>query len=98
MAVPRFLKTAIKEFYQQLQADWKLMVAELKLVCHDHLLHTHSKFEQVTHVNPIAVVRHQIKILSAQNELQKLGVVMKIDFKNVFSKIPHINDLPLNVY
>ena len=91
-------KCTLKEFHQQLQADWKLMVAELKMVCHDRLLHMKSKFEQVAHVNPIAAIRCRIEILGAQQELQKLGVVIKIKFKDVFSEIPHMDDLPSDIY
>ena len=68
------------------------------MVCHDQLLHTKSKFEHITHVNPIAAVRARIEILGGQQELQKLGVAMKIEFKDIFSKIAHINDLPSDVY
>jgi hypothetical protein len=81
-----------------LQADRKLMVAELKMVCHDRLLHMKSKFEQVAHVNPITAIRRRIEILGAQEELQKLGVAIKIEFKDVFSEIPHIDDLPSDIY
>ena len=91
-------KRTLKEFHQQLQADQKLMVAELEMVCHDCLLHMKSKFEQVAHVNPIAAIRCRIEILGAQEELQKLGVAIKIEFKDVFSEIPHIDDLPSDVY
>ena len=74
------------------------MVAELKMVCHDCLLHTQSKFKQITHVNPITTVRHRIKILGTQHELRELGVAMNIEFKDVFSEIPHIDDLPSDIY
>jgi hypothetical protein len=30
-------------------------------------------------------------------ELEHLGIQIKDEFKDVFSKIPHLNDLPTNV-
>ena len=74
LRLPTRPKRTIKEFYQQLQCDQKLMVAKLKMVCHDHLLHTQSKSKHITHVNPITVVGHQIEILGVQHELQNWGL------------------------
>ena len=74
------------------------MVAELNMVCHDQLQHTMYKFEQVKPVDPIAAIRQQIEVLAAQKELEKLGTQMKLEFKDVFSQIPHLEELPTDVY
>lgn len=63
-------KKGLCEFFQELQEDRKLMVAELKMVCHDRLHHTRYKFEIVTEVNPIAAIRERIEVLTVQAELQ----------------------------
>ena len=74
------------------------MVAKLKMVCNDHLHHTQYKFKQVKPVDILAVIRQQIKILAAQKELDRLGTEMKEEFRDVFSEIPHADELPSNVF
>ena len=37
-------------------------------------------------------------MLAAQQELLTLGIKMKKDFQQVFSEIPHIDELPTDVY
>jgi hypothetical protein len=75
-------KQKLKDFFKELQQDHKLMVAELKLVCHDRCCHMEYKFE----------------VLTMQKELQRLGDQIKNEFLNVFSEIPHIDKLPTDVY
>ena len=74
------------------------MVAELKMVCNDHLHHTQYKFEEVKPVDVLAVIRERIEILATQKELKRLGIQMKEEFRDVFSEIPHLDDLPANVF
>jgi hypothetical protein len=49
-------------------------------------------------VDKIAAIRERIKVLVAQKELQCLGEDMKMEFKDVFSEIPHLDELPTDVY
>ena len=91
-------KKKLPEFFKELQEDRKLMVAELKMVCHDRLHHTWYKFETVKEINPIAAIRERIEVLAAQAELQRLGRCIKDEFINVFSEIPHLDELPTDVY
>jgi hypothetical protein len=74
------------------------MVAELKLVCHDHWRHTQYQFEQVKPMDIIRAIRQHLEILVAQKELQKLREDIKDKFKDIFSEIPHINELPTDIY
>ena len=74
------------------------MVAELNMVCHNRLCHTRYRFEPVKHIDPIAAIRQQIKVLTVQHKLQQLGDQIKFKFKEVFSKIPHLDELPTDVY
>jgi hypothetical protein len=92
------VKKKLKEFFKELQQDRKLVVAELKMVCHDRWQHTRDKFEKVKPVDPVAAIRQRIEILAAQKELEKLGLKMKSEFKDVFSEIPHLDELPTDVY
>jgi hypothetical protein len=91
-------KQKLCDFFKELQEDRKLMVAELKMVCNDHLRHTQYKFEQVKPVNVVAAIRDRIESLAAQKELERLGVQIKTEFKDVFSEIPHIDELPSDVF
>jgi hypothetical protein len=50
------------------------------------------KFELVKPVDIIIMIRQQIEVLAAQKELQELGEQMKTKFKDVFSKIPHLDE------
>jgi hypothetical protein len=97
-APPPPMKKKLRTFFTELQEDRKLMVAELNMVCHDRLQNTQCQFEKVNPVDPIAAVRQRVEVLAAQNELRHLGDQMKSEFKEVFSEIPHINDLPTEVY
>jgi hypothetical protein len=90
-------KKKLCEFFKELQEDRKLMVAELNMVCHDRLHHTHYKFETVKE-DPIAAIRERIEVLAAQAELQRLGQCIKDEFIDVFSEIPHLDELPTDVY
>ena len=91
-------KQKLRDFFKELQEDRKLMVAKLKMVCNDHLHHTQYKFEQVKPVDVLAVIRQCIEILAAQKELDHLRTEMKEEFRDVFSKIPHVDELPNNVF
>ena len=91
-------KQKLRDFFKELQEDRKLMVAELKMVCNDRLHHTQYKFEQVKPVDVLAVIRQRIEILAAQKELERLGIQMKKEFQDVFSKIPHLDELPTDVF
>jgi hypothetical protein len=63
-------KQKLKDFFKELQQDHKLMVVELKLVCHDRCCHMEYKFEEVKLFDIVAVVRQCVKVLTAQKELQ----------------------------
>jgi len=63
-------KKKLREFFKELQEDTKLMVAELKMVCHDRLHHMHYKFETIKEVNPIVAIREHIEVLAKQAKLQ----------------------------
>jgi hypothetical protein len=91
-------KKKLRMFFKELQEDQKLMVTKLNMGCHDRLQGMQYQFEKVNPVDPIAVVRRWIEVLVAQNELLHLGDQMKYKFKEVFSEIPHIDDMPMDVY
>jgi len=46
----------------------------------------------------MAAIRQRIEVLAAQKELENLGTQMKSKFKDIFSEIPHLDELPTDVY
>jgi hypothetical protein len=95
---PKPPKQKLKDFFKELQQDRKLMIAKLNMVCNDRLRHTQFKFEPVKPVDTVAAIRERIEVVATQKELLLLGDQLKAEFKDVFSEIPHIDDLPTNVY
>ena len=74
------------------------MVAELNMVCYDRRRHTEFKFEQVKPIDKVATIRECIEVLAVQKELQLLRESLKTEFKDVFLEIPHIDELPTDIY
>src|ERR1700676_641676 len=74
------------------------MVTKLKMVCNDHLHHTQYKFKQIKPVDVLTVIRQWIEVLAVQKELEHLGIQMKDGFWDVFSEIPHLEELPTDVF
>ena len=70
--LPAFLlpKQKLKGFYNELQEDCKLIIAELKMACQDHLIHTCGKFGEVEPEDLTAAVQQQIEVLAPEQRLQ----------------------------
>jgi hypothetical protein len=81
-------KKKLKTFFKELQEDRKLMVAKLKMVCHDRLQHTRYRFKKVQPIDHIAAIRQRIEVLAAQNKLLRLGEQMKSELKTSSPKFP----------
>jgi hypothetical protein len=74
------------------------MVSELKMVCAEcKALHSHS-YEPVQKVDVVAAVCVRLETLAAQEQLNWMSDVVKEKYVNVFNPIPHIDELPTNVY
>ena len=50
--------------------------------------------EIITPSNPIAAITARINVLASEKKLSKLEQNIKRDYKDVFSPIPHISELP----
>jgi len=85
----------LKQTFMDVQADCKLLAAELKWACADHLTHTQQKFENVKLFDTIAAVKTRIKVLMAQEKLAALGKKLKIEYMKAFMLIPHLDNLPM---
>jgi hypothetical protein len=74
------------------------LVAELKMVCAERHCLLANKMEHVKPFNIIAAMRTHIETLTAQEKMDKLDTAVKEKYSNIFFAIPHIDDLPTNVY
>ena len=91
-------KQKLKDYFEELQADRKRMVTKLKLVCQERKCMTMHSFEAVKPVDIVAAIRERIESLAAQDKLKALGTELKSEFRDVFALIPHLNELPTDVY
>lgn len=74
------------------------MIAELKLICSKHRCKIKIFLKVSKPVNPVAAVRHHIKQLTNQEQLNCLGDTVKEKYQDIFAPIPHLNELPDNVF
>jgi hypothetical protein len=74
--------------------DQKQVLSELK-----EMLEMRPCLEEtVREVDVVGAVRERIETLTAQARLAELGEELKLEFKEVFEPIPHIDALPNDVY
>jgi len=91
-------KKKLKDFFKEIQADRKVMVAELKMVCADRKIMLQNKFEPVKQVDVVAAVRVRVETLAAQEQLDRMSDAVKTKYSKVFNPIPHVDELPTDVY
>ena len=74
----------------------KLLLAELKLKCSEHLasLEVKGLFEMIQPLNLIGAITDKIVSLASQKKLAKKELDIKKEYKDVFHPIPHISELP----
>lgn len=80
-----------REAAAKLAADRKALLKELKSL---PLKQAHGKRPHLS----IGAVRERIEILAAQDALNKLGDKVKEKYKDVFTDVAHLDDLPKDVY
>jgi len=90
-------KPKLREQIKSTKADKKLVLAELMMVCNDHIRHLNLKPEEVKEFNVAGAIRDRIEILALQEALKEKEDTMKSDFKYIFEPIPHVNELPQDV-
>jgi len=95
---PKPPRRKLKEFFHDLKEDRKLLVAELKMVCVERRAMFDHKLEEVKPVDLVAAVRDRIEALNTQEQLDRLSDAVKEKYLDVFSPIPHLDDLPTDVY
>jgi hypothetical protein len=83
------------EFDKKLKIDRAQMVAELTLVCKEHIEET---AEEDLPTGVLATLREIIETLSATEQLATLEHAVKEKYAHVFDSIPHLDELPSDVY
>src|SRR5882762_4244482 len=96
--LPPIPKKRLNEIFKDLKADRKVMVAELNMVCNDRLNMIRYKFDAVKPVDVVAAVRVRVETLAAQEQLDKMSEAVKAKYSKVFNPIPHVDQLPTDVY
>lgn len=91
-------KRKLKEFFHDLKADRALMVAELKMVCAERKCALEHKMEIPKPFDTLGAVRQRIETLTCLEELNRLGEAVKEKYKDIFEPIPHLDELPTDVY
>jgi hypothetical protein len=74
------------------------MVAKLKMVCSECCCKIRRSFEKVKHFDTIGAIRSCLEILVAQEQLDRLSEVIKSKYTDVFSTIPHLDELPMDIF
>jgi hypothetical protein len=88
----------LKDFFSDLKQDRKLMVAELKMVCAERRCKIQHLMEEPRPIDALAAIRLRIESLTAQEQLDRLSDEVKKKYAKVFEPIPHIDELPTDVY
>jgi hypothetical protein len=74
------------------------MVAELMMVCAESNVMQFHKYKSVKQVNIVAAVCVRLETLAAQQQLDHMLNTIKDKYSKVFNPIPHVDELPTNVY
>jgi hypothetical protein len=91
-------KKKLKQVFAEVQENRKLLIAELKMVRAERLCTQRQHFETVKPIDVVAAVRERIEGLAATVKLQALGDKLMKEYSDVFAPIPHLNELPTDVY
>jgi hypothetical protein len=74
------------------------MVAELNMVCTERKLMLSHTYKKVKQVDAIATICVRVETLAAQEQLDRLSDAVKTKYSIVFNPIPHVDELPTDVY
>jgi hypothetical protein len=91
-------KPSLKEKYHKIMTDRKCLLTELANICSIRKRTVDEISENVKEYNVAGAVRTQIEQLSFKDQLSRLNDAIKDKFKDVFSPIPHVNELPTDIY
>ncbi len=87
-------RLTLKESLLATKNNISKLCTELKSVCASRRVNVDLSCEPVRSVDIIAAVRTRIENLAVQEELEKLGTDIKELYKDVFSPLPHVDEMP----
>lgn len=90
----------LREKLRKTDRDHKSMMKELNAVCDTRRLSMENDnlFENVKPVDVIAAVRERVEILAHWDDLNKRAEKLKSEYKCIFEPMPHVENLPTDVY
>jgi hypothetical protein len=91
-------KPKLRKIYEKIMSDRKEMLNELATVCSVRKATVEESLEPVMEFDIMNAVCTQIEQLSFKEELGRLNKAVKEKYKDVFRPIPHISELPEDVY
>jgi hypothetical protein len=91
-------KLRLREVFCKVVADCKIMVNDLKKVCEKRKRQVDSRSEKIKPLDIIGAIRQCVECLASQDALRLRGEAIKAEFRAVFEPIPHLNELPTDVY
>lgn len=94
VAPPLLQKPKLWEQIKATKADKKLALAELMMVCHNHLHNTKLKPEKVKDFDVAGAIHDCLDVLVTQEQLNKQEKILKTKYKAIFEPIPHADELP----
>jgi hypothetical protein len=68
------------------------------MVCAECRCQFKYQSEPVKLVNEVAAIRQYIETLTTQEQLSRLGQSVKEKYEDIFSPIPHLDELPTDIY
>ena len=74
------------------------MVVELKMVCAERHVYLQHQDEVVVPLDIVAAIRQHVETLATMDKLKQLRKELVDEFQEVFTPIPHIDNLPMDVY
>lgn len=91
-------KKRLNDLHREVMAARTALSDQLNDVCERRRRHIDRRCERVSDPTPLAAVRTRIETLAASERLQRLGTQLVDEFKDVFEPLPHVKDLPSEVY
>jgi len=87
-------KPRLKEQLKMTKVDKKLVLAELMMVCHDHLKNKKLQPEEVKDFDVAGTIHNHLEVLLAQEQLNSWEKKLKNEYKDIFELLPHADELP----
>jgi len=91
-------KLCLHEQLAETKADKKLMLVELVLVCNNKFKDQKLCPQVTENFNIAGAICDRIEILATVESLAKRDAEARAEFKEVFEPIPHVDELPTDLY